>query len=600
MHIAADYNFPLVQFYRYANVARLKGAEKAAKMEVEYAAVLRVEFIPEGCETGPGKDIYFKVFKKGSCGILGAVFGWPQLDHPSVPGGEGLGWIPRPDGFEYSALNVTLPRLEDHRKDNYLLEVAKYTQSNGQLMTITEQEDACRAINDDDVMSARLLQAAHISSLGVPTAKLDEGSVGFFSLEPGERAVVPVKWNMCGQGKVTQCSTHPYAPQGLSVLPGMCDSGERMSLVVENEGVLPITITERDVLAAGVEEGILPTLDDCLAVLRQQVTFCNGLDWKGGDKDAIKVVESPKEDAAIVVITHKCPRFVVCEAAELGEPWKDLEPVVRVTTLTYEDGDLDYIVEDTAKQELSKWTRMRPWCGQTAFTFPAVAKEPAEGDEAQSSPCFAARVLPVSEEGEEMLFSVDEPSDVIEHRAPCQCSCICYNEQGQRRRPGRRILCTACRCLVGPGCCWDAAAMLCHVCAAMLPDGDNPQQKNQLCVVCENRASIASCGCCPNPTQVCGACCLLRHTEGRYQVHKPNETAEVFESFMNMEEDLVVRKVPSAQGLVLVGAFDGIGGARRALEIVGIEPALYISIESDGDCAQVLGRRGRIECHLSL
>ena len=363
-----------------------------------------------------------------------------------------------------------------------------------------------------------------------------------------------------------------------------------MSLVVENEGVLPITITDRDVLAAGVEEGILPTLDDCLAVLRQQVTFCKGLDWKGGDKDAIKVVKSPKEDAAIVVITHKCPRFVVCEAAELGEPWKDLEPVVRVTTLTYEDGDLDYIVEDTAKQGLSKWTRTRPWCGQTAFTFAAVAKEPAKGDEAQFSPCVAARVLPVPDESEEMLFSVDEPSDVIEHRAPCQCSCICYNEQGQRRRPGRRILCTACRCLVGPGCCWDAAAMLCHVCAAMLPDGDNPQQKDQLCVVCENRASIASCGCCPNPTQVCGACCLLRHTEGRYQVHKPNETAKVFESFMNMEEDPVVRKVPSAQGLVLVGAFDGIGGARRALEIVGIEPALYISIESDGECAQVVWR----------
>ena len=57
---------------------------------------------------------------------------------------------------------------------------------------------------------------------------------------------------------------------------------------------------------------------------------------------------------------------------------------------------------------------------------------------------------------------------------------------------------------------------------------------------------------------------------------------------MNMEEDPVVRKVPPAQGLVLVGAFDGIGGARRALEIVGIEPALYISIESDGECAQVV------------
>ena len=57
-------------------------------------------------------------------------------------------------------------------------------------------------------------------------------------------------------------------------------------------------------------------------------------------------------------------------------------------------------------------------------------------------------------------------------------------------------------------------------------------------------------------------------------MHKPNETAEVFESFMNTEEDPVVRKVPPAQGLVLVGAFDGIGGARRPLEIVGIQPAL--------------------------
>ena len=57
-----------------------------------------------------------------------------------------------------------------------------------------------------------------------------------------------------------------------------------------------------------------------------------------------------------------------------------------------------------------------------------------------------------------------------------------------------------------------------------------------------------------------------------------------------MEEDPVVRKVPPARGLVLVGAFDGIGGARRALEIVDIEPALSISIESDGECAQVVWR----------
>ncbi len=41
----------------------------------------------------------------------------------------------------------------------------------------------------------------------------------------------------------------------------------------------------------------------------------------------------------------------------------------------------------------------------------------------------------------------------------------------------------------------------------------------------------------------------------------------------------------SSEGLVLVAPFDGIGGARRALDIT---PALYISIETDPDCAQVV------------
>ena len=43
-----------------------------------------------------------------------------------------------------------------------------------------------------------------------------------------------------------------------------------------------------------------------------------------------------------------------------------------------------------------------------------------------------------------------------------------------------------------------------------------------------------------------------------------------------------------ASGLVLVAPFDGIGGARRALEILKIPVALYISIDSDQDCAEVV------------
>ena len=39
---------------------------------------------------------------------------------------------------------------------------------------------------------------------------------------------------------------------------------------------------------------------------------------------------------------------------------------------------------------------------------------------------------------------------------------------------------------------------------------------------------------------------------------------------------------------MLVCPFDGIGGARRALEILGIKPAVYVAIEKDYMCARVV------------
>ena len=56
-----DYNYPIVQFYRFEQSAYMRGAEKQGKMAVEYAIVVKVEFIPEGCERGPVKPIYFKM-----------------------------------------------------------------------------------------------------------------------------------------------------------------------------------------------------------------------------------------------------------------------------------------------------------------------------------------------------------------------------------------------------------------------------------------------------------------------------------------------------------------------------------------------------------
>ena len=43
-------------------------------MEREYAIMLRIEFIPDGCQRGPTKVIYYKIFKKGTCNIVGGVF----------------------------------------------------------------------------------------------------------------------------------------------------------------------------------------------------------------------------------------------------------------------------------------------------------------------------------------------------------------------------------------------------------------------------------------------------------------------------------------------------------------------------------------------
>ena len=108
-----------------------------------------------------------------------------------------------------------------------------------------------------------------------------------------------------------------------------------MSLVVENESSLPIMVTKSDHIAVGVGESDLPTLDSCRAVQVQQQTFQNTLTWKGDGKDVVRVVPSPREDRAIVVVAHRVPRFSACTTDELDNDWKGKKPVTRVTTVLY-------------------------------------------------------------------------------------------------------------------------------------------------------------------------------------------------------------------------------------------------------------------------
>ena len=102
--LKTDYNYPIGKFYRYRNIATLNGAQVSEGMTVEYAVSLKLEFIPIGHEKGPMNEFYFKIFKAGTCNVPGLVLGFPQLDFPSGPGDECLGWRNHPDVCEFTAL----------------------------------------------------------------------------------------------------------------------------------------------------------------------------------------------------------------------------------------------------------------------------------------------------------------------------------------------------------------------------------------------------------------------------------------------------------------------------------------------------------------
>ena len=50
---------------------------------------------------------------------------------------------------------------------------------------------------------------------------------------------------------------------------------------------------------------------------------------------------------------------------------------------------------------------------------------------------------------------------------------------------------------------------------------EGPLKREELCSVCECRLARVECGCCEKAIGTCGAACLLRHSEGRYEIPKP-------------------------------------------------------------------------------
>ena len=193
---------------------------------------------------------------------------------------------------------------------------------------------------------------------------------------------MPVKWEGHGKEAVRHCSTHPLAPQGLSVLPGECDSKDEMSIVVENESVMPVAVSPQEVLAIGAPEEEVLSILDCQTTLKRQDDFCRAVDWSGGGQDKIKDIPSSKDDQEVVLIAHLVPRFTAVKADELGARWTGRQPLTRITTVAYQEGDLDYVI-DQGEEITAEWTKGRPWTGQTVFTF-AKQKERIEIADAAS------------------------------------------------------------------------------------------------------------------------------------------------------------------------------------------------------------------------
>ena len=158
-------------------------------------------------------------------------------------------------------------------------------------MMVIQSEEEERTAGE---ISAKQMRAAMMLAKGVPYAKVEPIGVGAAILQPGERAVLPIKWNEVDD--LSQVSTHPDAQQGLLVLPGTCEAKETMSVVVENTSPLPIMIADDEVIAVGMPEEELPTLDECAAVQEKQRKFCEKVDWNSrnvghqpiaGDKERV-------------------------------------------------------------------------------------------------------------------------------------------------------------------------------------------------------------------------------------------------------------------------------------------------------------------------
>ena len=186
-------------------------------IHIRYALALRCEFVPVGQSQGPFRNLYFKIFPKGTCNIPGCIVGFPVLD--SAPYGLGHRVHHTVHGFD--ELRVSLPRLELGRRSEYTAALAKYLESSGsECYGLVDRQCFLRPGECQTLRAAAHREETLAERLSAVAIADGESII----LKAGEEALVSAVWDRAipsSEFTCESCSGSEFE-NGLDAAPGLC------------------------------------------------------------------------------------------------------------------------------------------------------------------------------------------------------------------------------------------------------------------------------------------------------------------------------------------------------------------------------------------